>query len=176
VPYERERLDIRAGAHKQPAYLAVNPSGKVPALVDGGAAITESAAICAWLADRFPERGLAPRPEAPERGPYLQWMFYSVGVMEPSFTDAVLKRESPNFSVAWGDWRSVADVVSAALAPGPWMLGAAFSAADVMVGSMVHWGVEVAKLLADQPALVAYCARLQARPAFQRALALDAET
>ena len=175
VPYERERVDVRAGAHKQPAYLAVNPSGKVPALVDRGVAISESGALCAYLADRFPERGLAPALDAPERGAYLRWMFYAVGVMEPSFTDAVLKRESPNFSVAWGDWKSVAGVVGDALAPGPWLLGPRFSAADVMVGSVVQWGVEVAKLLAGDAALVAYCERFRARPAFQRALALDAE-
>jgi glutathione S-transferase len=176
VPYERERVDIRAGAHKQPAYLAINPSGKVPALVDRGIAIPESAAICAWLADRFPERGLAPPLGAPERGAYLRWMFYAVGVMEPSFTDRVLERESPNFNVAWGDWESVAGVVSDAVAPGPWLLGAPFTAADVMVGSIVHWGVEGTKLLAGRPALEAYTARLAARPAFQRAAAIDAAT
>lgn len=176
VPYERERVDIRAGAHKQPAYLAINPSGKVPALVDRGIAIPESAAICAWLADRFPERGLAPPLGAPERGAYLRWMFYAVGVMEPSFTDRVLERESPNFNVAWGDWESVAGVVSDAVAPGPWLLGVPFTAADVMVGSIVHWGVEGTKLLAGRPALEAYTARLAARPAFQRAAAIDAAT
>jgi len=91
-PFERKALKLRAGEHKKPAYLAINPSGKVPALVDGKQVITESAAICAYLADKYPESGLAPNVTAPKRGAYLSWMFFAAGVMEPSFTDKRLDR------------------------------------------------------------------------------------
>lgn len=91
-PFERNVLSLRAGEHKKPDYLAINPSGKVPALVDGEEVITESAAICTYLADKYADARLAPAVNSPHRGEYLRWMFFTVGVMEPSFTDRCLGR------------------------------------------------------------------------------------
>jgi glutathione S-transferase len=175
VPYERVLIDIRSGAQNTPAYHAINPMEKVPALTDGDAAVAESAAICAYVADRVPEAGLAPPIGDPKRARYLHWLFFASGCIEAAFTEKFTKASLPSTSMAgWGSFDRVIGVIEEAVAQGPWLLGERFSAADVMVGSDVNFGINVFKLVEPRPALTAYVARCTARPAFQRAQAIDA--
>jgi glutathione S-transferase len=174
LPYELVKVDVRAGAQKDPAFRAISPLGKVPALVDGDTAVAESGAVCLYLADRYRAPKLAPDPTAPERGPYLRWMFFGPGCIEPAFLERALKREGAvrHLSAAWGSFDSVLDSLRAGLAPGPYLLGETFSAADVMIGAMLEWGV-VTGLVPNEEPFRGYVARLSARPALQRALRID---
>src|SRR5256885_4282729 len=135
LPYERVLTDITTGAQKTPEYLAINPMGKVPALKDGGAALGEAAAICAYVADRYPQTKLAPDISDPLRAKYLQWLFFSPSCIEPALIQIFTKIEVPASTAAWGSAEPVFDVLDGALEKGPWILGDAFSAADIMVGS-----------------------------------------
>jgi glutathione S-transferase len=175
APYERVLVDIRSGAQNSPAFHKINPMEKVPALTDGDAAVAESAAICAYVAERVPEAGLAPPIGDPMRGRYLHWLFFASGCIEAAFTEKFTKASLPSTSMAgWGSFDRVIGVIEEAVAQGPWLLGERFSAADVMVGSDVNFGINVFKLVEPRPALTAYVARCTARPAFQRAQAIDA--
>ncbi|MEX2206292.1 MAG: glutathione S-transferase [Myxococcota bacterium] len=173
--YELVRVDVRAGAQNDPAFRAISPLGKVPALVDGETVVAESGAICAYLGDRFPEAKLAPALSSPLRGPYLRWLFFGAGCIEPAFADRMLQREGqiPHLSAAWGSFDSVATALRDGLARGPWLLGDAFSTADVLIGSGVQWGVQT-KLLPDDAVFSGYVKRFEARPAWQRTLAIEA--
>ena len=173
--YELVRVDVRAGAQSDPAFRALSPLGKVPALVDGETVVAESGAICAYLGDRFPEAKLAPPLSSPQRGPYLRWLFFAAGCIEPAFMDRVLKRDGqvPHLSASWGSFDSVAASLRSGLERGPWLLGDAFSAADVLVGSMLEWGLQ-AKLLPDDAVFGGYVKRLGARPAWKRTLEIEA--
>jgi len=173
--YELVRVDVRAGAQNDPAFRAISPLGKVPALVDGETRVAESGAICAYLGDRFPEAKLAPPLASPLRGPYLRWLFFAAGCIEPAFLDRALSREGqvPHLSAAWGSFDSVAATLRGGLERGPWVLGDPFSTADVLVGSSVQWGVRT-KLLPDDAVFGGYLKRLEARPAWQRTLAIEA--
>ncbi len=174
APYERVLIDIRKGAQNTPAYHAINPMEKVPALTDGDAALAESAAICAYVADRVPAAGLAPPIGDPKRGRYLHWLFFAAGCIEAAYTEKVTKASPTTFSAGWGSFDRVIGVIEEAVATGPWLLGERFSAADVMVGADVYYGIDIFKVVEPRPALTAYVARCVARPAFQRALAIDA--
>ena len=174
VPYELVKVDVRAGAQSDPAFRAVSPLGKVPALVDGDAVVAESGAVCLYLADRHRDAKLAPDLAAPERGPYLRWMFFGPGCIEPAFLERALKREGavPHLSASFGSFDSVLGALRAGLTPGPYLLGESFSAADVMIGAMLEWGV-VTGLVPNEEPFRGYVARLIARPAHQRALRID---
>lgn len=168
IAYERELVDIRTGAQDVAEYRAINPMGKVPSLVDDGMAISEQGAICAWVADRFPEAGLAPAIDDPSRGPYLKWLFFAGNCIEPAYMQKVLGFETQKSQAGWGSYELVVDVLEGALKDGPWILGERFSAADVMIGSGVHFGLAFG-LLDARPALNAYRDRCVARPGFIRA-------
>ena len=173
-PYRTECLDYDA-AMKSPAYLAINPMGKVPALVHRGTVVTECAAICAYLADAFPEAGLAPAMDDPRRGTYYRWLFFAAGPVETAITARSLGLLAPADKarmVGYGRFDDVVDVLEGAVSSGPWLLGDAFSAADVYVGSHVLWGQQFGTLPA-RPAFAAYAGRLRAREALARANALD---
>ena len=169
LPYERVLTDISTGAQKAPEYLAINPMGKVPALQDGEAALGEAAAICAYVADRYPETGLAPAVTDPLRARYLQWLFFSPSCIEPAIIQIYTKLEVPPSTAAWGSATQTFDVLDAALQKGPWILGEKFSAADIMIGSGLNFAVRMFKMLPSQPSFDAYLERIVARPAFQRA-------
>lgn len=170
IAFELRRLDLAAREHKSAAYLAVNPMGKVPALVWDGVAITESAAICAFLADAVPAAGLAPPIGDPARGPYLRWMFWGAGCLEPAIVDRVLQRPTGlSRTLGYGDFDTVMRVLADALLPGPWLLGDRFSAADVLMGAGLRWAIHAGHLEAKAP-FADYVARLSARPAAQRAM------
>jgi len=173
APYEVRAIDFKAGAHKSPAYLAVNPMGKVPAIVHRGTVVTECAAICAYLADAFPEAGLAPPPG--ERGTYYRWLFFGAGTLEYALVDKMFARppvERPS-ALGYGHFADALRTLDGALEPGPWLDGGRFSAADVYIGSQLGYGATM-KIVEPTPAMSAYLARCQSRPAAARANALDA--
>lgn len=169
----RKDLNLAKGDHKTKWYMAINPMGKVPAIVHGETVITESAAIAMYLADLFPEAGLAPKIGDPARGTYLRWIVFNQAAVEPAVTDLALKREpgSPAM-MSYGTYDATIDALSGALAKGPYILGETFSAADVIVGSGVRWML-MFKLLPERREFTSYAERLTARPALQRALATD---
>jgi glutathione S-transferase len=169
LPYERVLTDISTGAQKAPEYLAINPMGKVPALQDGEAALGEAAAICAYIADRYPQTGLAPDITDPLRARYLQWLFFSPSCIEPAIIQIYTKLEVPPSTAAWGSATQTFDVLDAALQKGPWILGEKFSAADITIGSGLNFAVRMFKMLPSRPSFDAYLDRIVARPAFQRA-------
>jgi glutathione S-transferase len=168
-PYERVLTDITTGAQKTQEYLAINPMGKVPALKDGDATLAEAAAICAYVAERYPEAKLAPPLGDPRRAKYLQWLFFSPSCIEPALIQIFTKLDVPASTAAWGSATQVFDVLDAALARGPWILGDTFSAADIVIGSGLNFAVRQFKMVPSRPAFDAYIARCVARPAFQRA-------
>jgi glutathione S-transferase len=175
-PYDIKLIKLSAGDNLKPDYLAVNPMGKVPALKHGDAAITEVAAICTYLADEFPAKKLNVPVGTPRRGVYLKWLFFGPSVIEPAMTDrAFPRKEAPRASaVGWRDFDTVLDIVAKALAPGPYLMGEAFTAADVVIGSGLRYGM-MFKLIPERKEFADYVARLTARPAAQRAAAKDKE-
>lgn len=173
-PYELRLLDLKKGENRTPEYLAVNPMGKVPTLLHDGVAITEAAAICCHLADAFPEAKLNIPVGDARRGPYLKWLFFSPGCIEPAMTDVALKREAPpRPMVGYGDFDTLVGVLADALRQGPYLLGETFTAADVVLGSTLRWAM-MFELMPRRDEFTAYAGRLEARPALQRAEATDA--
>jgi glutathione S-transferase len=175
-PYDVHRLDLSKGDNRAPDYLAVNPMGKVPALKHGDVIITEAAAICTYLADEFPRAKLNVPIGDPRRGPYLKWLFFGPSCIEPAIMDRAFprKEEARRAALGYGDFDTVIDVVAKAVAGGPYLLGEQFTAADVVIGSTLRWGM-MFKLLPERPEFVAYTARLAKRPALARAEAKDKE-
>jgi glutathione S-transferase len=176
VPYERVLTDISTGAQKTPEYLAINPMGKVPALRDGDATMAEAAAICAYVAERYPQARLAPPLGDPLRAKYLYWLFFVPSCVEPAMVQLATKIEMNPLSAGWGDATRVFDVLDGALSKsnGQWILGENFSAADVMVGSILNFVVRLFKMTPTRPSFDRYLDACAARPAFQRAGALAA--
>ena len=168
-PYQRVLTDITTGAQKAPEYLAINPMGKVPALADGDATLAEAAAICAYVAERYPEAKLAPPLGDIRRAKYLYWLFFSPGCIEPAIVQLATKIEMNPVAAGWGEAQRVFDVLDTALSKGPWLLGDTFSAADVMIGSGLNFAVRLFKMIPARPSFDAYIDRCMARPAFQRA-------
>jgi glutathione S-transferase len=167
---------LSKGDNRVPDYLAVNPMGKVPALKHGDVIITEAAAICTYLADEFPRAKLNVPVGDPRRGPYLKWLFFGPSCIEPAIMDRAFprKEEARRAALGYGDFDTVTDVVAKAGAGGPYLLGEQFTAADVVIGSTLRWGM-MFKLLPERPEFVAYTARLAKRPALARAEAKDKE-
>jgi glutathione S-transferase len=170
APYRLELLSFDRGEHKKPAFLAVNPMGKLPAIVHRNTVVTEAAAICAYLADAFPVARLAPGNEEPARGTYLRWLFFGAGCIEAALMDRMLARPQPErtSSLGYGTYADTLNAVETALAPGPYLLGDRFSAADVYVGSQIGFGM-MTKGLEPRPAFQRYLAHLAERPAYRRA-------
>jgi len=172
--YERVRIDISEGAQKTPEYLAINPMGKVPALQDGDATLAEAAAICAYVAERYPQAKLAPPLGDPKRAKYLYWLFFGPGCIEPAMVQLSTKIEMNPVAAGWGDAQRVFDVLDAALTTGPWLLGETFSAADILIGSGLNFAVRMFKMVPSRPSFERYVDACSARPAFQRASAIAA--
>jgi glutathione S-transferase len=175
-PYDIHLLSLSKGDNRAPEYLAVNPMGKVPALKHGDTVITEGAAICAYLADEFPRAKLNVPIGTPCRGVYLKWLFFGPSCIEAAMIDRASprKEEARRAMLGYGDFDTVMDVTAKAVAKGCFLMGEQFTAADVIVGSTLRWGM-MFKLLPERPEFVAYTNRLAARPALQRAEAQDKE-
>jgi glutathione S-transferase len=175
-PYEVQLLSLSKGDNRAPDYLAVNPMGKVPALRHGDAVITEAAAICAYLADEFPRAKLNVPIGDPRRGPYLKWLFFGPSCIEPAMVDRAFprKEEARRAALGYGDFGTVINVVADAVARGPYILGEQFTAADVVIGSTLRFGM-LFKLLPERPEFTTYTGRLAQRPALQRAETKDKE-
>jgi glutathione S-transferase len=174
-PYRTVVLDYGT-TMKAPEYLAINPMGKVPAVAWRGVAVTECAAICAWLADACPEAGLAPALDDPARGTYLRWLFFAAGPLEAAVTARSLGLLAPPDkagTVGYGSFDQVVDALETAVSgDGPWILGDRFSAADVYVGSQLGWGLQF-RTLPERDAFKAYAGRLHQRAAAIRARDVD---
>lgn len=169
-PYTTVWLDY-GPEMKSADYLAVNPMGKVPALRDGDAVVTEAAAICAYLADRFPLAGLAPDPASRGRAAYLRWLFFAAGPLEQATVAHALGWQVPegrSGMVGFGSREQTLATLEGAVSAGPFLCGDAFTAADVYVGSSLGWGLMFGTI-DKRPAFEAYVARCQARPAARRA-------
>jgi glutathione S-transferase len=173
-PYDIHLLSMKSGENRQPEYLAVNPMGKVPALRHGDVVITEVAAICTYLADAFPAAKLNVPIGDRRRGPYLKWLFFSPGVLEPAIMDRAFPRkdEAPRAALGYGDFDTAMDTVAKAVTPGPYLLGDQFTAADLVVGSTLRWAIGF-KLIPERQEFVDYVARFADRPAAKRAQAKD---
>ena len=160
---------------KGPDYRAVNPMGKVPAIVHDGKVVTECAAICAYLAEAFPEAGLAPK--ADERADYYRWMFFGAGPLEQAIINHAMKWESPEDKQAmlgYGSYELAVETLAGWLADRDFVCGDRFTAADVYVGAQVDWG-QAFGTLPPHPVFAAYAERLRARPAYERGKAIDNE-
>ncbi|MBI3701295.1 MAG: glutathione S-transferase family protein [Afipia sp.] len=172
--YERVLIDMSANAHKSPDFLAINPMGKVPALKDGDATMAEAAAICAYVAERYPQAKLAPPLGDPRRMKYLYWLFYAPTCIEPAIMQIYTKMQVPSMMAGWGEATQVFDVLDAAVSKGPWILGEEFSAADVVICSGLNFAIKIFKMVPTRPSFDRYIATCAARPAFQRASAIAA--
>lgn len=174
-PYKLEIMGLRDGSLQSPAFRALNPMGKVPALVDDqGAVVTEQVAIFLHLADLFPEAGLAPAIGDPLRGPYLRWFVFYAASFEPAMIDKANKNEPGERGMSpYGEFDRVVDAVEGNLAKGPYMLGQRFSALDILWGSSIEWTM-MFDLLPKRPVFEAYARAYGSRPAIERARAKDA--
>src|SRR5215475_529487 len=174
-PYRTEILEYGT-TMKAPAYLAINPMGKVPALRHGNTIITECAAICTYLADAFPNAGLNIPIDHPLRGPYLKWLFFGPSVLESAVIDRAFPRaaEVRRAAIGYGDFDTTMDVVAKAVTPGPFLMGDKFTAADVIIGSNLRWGT-MFKMIPERKEFADYVARFADRPAAKRAQAKDDE-
>jgi glutathione S-transferase len=175
VDYDLHLVNLKSGEQRLPPYRHINPMGKVPAIRHLDMLITEQPAVFLYLADLFPEKGLAPAVDDPLRGPYLRWLVYYGSSFEPAVVDRSAKREPvPPSTSPYGTWDDVYNTVTAQLEKGPYLLGERFTAADVLWGGALHW-MTIFKLMPETPAMRAYIDLVVTRPAMQRAAAKDVE-
>lgn len=160
--YEIVPVDLEKREHKSPEFLAINPAGKLPALVDGATRIFEGAAIGLYLGDKFPQANVAPAVGAPDRGRYLSLMVYSTSQLEPSMGDMLLKEKTAP-SRGWTDFETAKDVLERELGDGPYLFAERFTLADIMIGSMFMWS-RLWGNSSGRPKIEAYVDRLSARP------------
>ncbi|WP_293865143.1 glutathione S-transferase family protein [uncultured Alsobacter sp.] len=174
APYDLHALNMMAGEQRSPAFLAVNPMGKVPTVTLGDAMVSEQVAVYLFLADLYPGAGLAPSVTDPLRGPYLRWMALYGSSFEPAVMDRAMKREPPPARMsAYGSFEDLYAMIEAQVAKGPWLLGDRFTAADVLWGTALGW-VSAFDLVPKSEAIGAYAARVAARPAAVRVREADA--
>ena len=166
---EQVFMDVTSGATRSSEYLAVNPMGKIPALVDDGVVATEAAAICAYLADRFPEQGLAPAVGSPERATYYRYLFFPGTTLEPMFPIRMLRvTEYSTEAVGWSDWDRCMNTVESMTPADGWALKSRFSAADVVFGGTLDFASQFGWLESPSAKVTGYIDRLRARPAYQQ--------
>ncbi len=162
-PYDIVVLDYDVGM-KSADYLAINPMGKVPAIVHAGKVVTECAAICAYLADAFPAAGLAPATDG--RADYYRWLFFAAGPVEAAITNKALGFAVPEGRerlAGYGTFDHAIDALERAVSGPAWICGDRFTAADVYVGAQVDWGLSFGSI-PSRPVFEAYAARLRERP------------
>ncbi len=167
--HEQIIVDIEAGETGTAEYRAINPMGKVPVLVDGDIVVTEVAAICAYLADKFIEKGLAPSPDSDQRGKYYRYLFVPGTTLEPMFTFNLLEiSDYPANSVGFGDWERCLATIESMTPETDWALGDQFTAADIVFGGTLDFAVQLGWLSSPSPKVAAYVRRIKARPAYQQ--------
>ena len=167
APHEQIFVDFPNGAGNTPEFRALSPMGKVPVLVDGATVITETAAICAYLADKFSEKGFAPPPGSQERGKYYRYLFFAGNTLEPLLSLRAMGIVHPDATQAgWGDLPRVLAAVESMTPAAGWVLGDPFSAADVIFGGWLDYSIRM-KWIDASPKLAAYMDRLRARPVYQ---------
>jgi glutathione S-transferase len=175
APYQLHVLNMKAGEQRQAAYLAVNPMGKVPAILHGDVLVTEQVAIGIYLADLFPEAGITPSIGDVLRGPYLRWYVFYAACFEPALVDKALKREAgPTGMLPYGDVPTTLGTLTAQLRRGPWLLGERFTAADVLWGTALTWMTGFGLVDAVDP-IKGYVDRWNARPSVKKVAQIDAE-
>jgi glutathione S-transferase len=175
VPYDLEVLNLKTKQQRGDKYLAVNPMGKVPAVVHRGVLVTEQPAVYMYLADLYPEKGLAPALTDPIRGAYLRWMVFYGSSFEPAVVDRAMKHPPTDPSTCpYGDYDTMMSTVEKQLSTGPWMLGERFTALDILWGMALSWTTGF-KLVAETPVIKAYIDRVNVRPSIVKANKLDAE-
>ncbi len=168
VPYDLHVLNMKAGEQRQPGYLAINPLGKVPAVHVGDTLVTEQGAIYLYLADLFPESGLAPALTDPDRGAYVRWLFIYGSCFEPAVVDHYLKREPASMNeTPYASYESLIDMLEEALKKGPYLLGERFTAADLLWGVALSW-TTMFGLVEARPAFQAYMDRINSRASIQK--------
>lgn len=173
--YELRVINMKAGEQRSPAYLAVNPMGKVPAVTHGDALVTEQVAIFLYLADLFPQAQLAPALDDPLRGPYLRWLVYYAAAFEPAIVDRAMKREQAPLAMSpYGDYETMLRTLTDRLAQERFILGERFSAADILWGTALGW-TTMFKLAPETPVIMEYVERINARPSVAQVKARDAE-
>lgn len=167
VPHEQVIVDLAAGENKSPEYRKINPMQKLPVLVDGKTVVTEVAAICAYLADKFPEKGFAPEIGTAERGSYYRYLFIAGNTLEPALSLAALGIEHPQpDSAGWGDMPRVLDTIETMTPDVDWALGKQFTAADIVFGGLLDFSVAF-NLIEASPKVAAYVERIRNRSAYQ---------
>lgn len=173
VPYDLHVLNMKAGEQRQPGYLAINPLGKVPAVHVGDTLVTEQGAIYLYLADLFPEAGLAPAVTDPDRGAYVRWLFIYGSCFEPAVVDHYLKREPASMNeTPYASYESLIDMLEESLKKGPYLLGERFTAADLLWGVALSW-TTMFGLVETRPAFQAYMDRINGRASIQKVSAED---
>jgi glutathione S-transferase len=174
VPYDLHVLNMKTGEQRQPAYLAINPLGKVPAVRVGDTLVTEQGAIYLYLADLFPEAGLAPALTDPDRGAYLRWLFIYGSCFEPAVVDRFMKREPGSMNeMPYASYESLIDMLEETLKKGPYLLGERFTAADLLWGIALRW-TTMFGLVETRPAFQAYMERIGNRASIQKVSTEDA--
>lgn len=173
APYELRVLNMKAGEQRQPDFLAVNPMGKVPALMDGSTLVTEQVAIFIHLADLFPQARLAPALDDPQRGAYLRWLVYYAACYEPALVDRFLERPPAEpMHTPYSDFDTMLKVLETQLASSPYLLGDTISAADVLWGTALSWGMAFG-IVPERAVFAAYAERITSRPAAKRVAERD---
>jgi len=168
-------VNLRAGDHKKPDFLSVNPMGKMPAMEHDGVIITETAAICAYLADIFSDKGFAPPLSDPGRGAYYRWLFYSPSVVEPMMLDKLGNITRDNVvGAGHGTEADVLKTLELALADGEYLLGAEATAADIVLGSTLNYATMFGAI-EKKGAISDYIDLVTSRPAYARMRAVSAK-
>ncbi len=175
APHTVHLVDLKKGEQRAPAFLAVNPMGKVPAIRHRDALVTEQVAIYLYLADLFPAAGLTPGIGDPDRGPYLRWTAFYGSCFEPALVDRAMKREPARAATSpYGTFETMFDTLISQLRAGPYLMGERMTAADILWGTALTWTTRFG-LLPERPEVAAYVERITSRPAFKTAAARDAE-
>jgi glutathione S-transferase len=175
APYQLHVLNMKAGEQRRPEYLAINPLGKVPAILHRGELITEQVAIFIYLADLFPAAGLAPVIGDTRRGVYLRWLIYYASCYEPALVDRAMQREpAPHATSPYGTFDTMLETIVGQIRERPYLLGDTISAADILWGNALNWGV-MFKLVPEEKAVIDYVARIVQRPAAIKVTSMDAE-
>lgn len=175
APYELHVLNMKAGEQRRPDYLAINPLGKVPAIRHRGMLVTEQVAIFIYLADLFPDASLAPAFGDPLRGPYLRWLVYYAACYEPGLVDKAMKREpGPPAMSPYGDFDSMLATIVDEIERQPYLLGDNISAADILWGNALNWGM-MFQLVPESEAILRYVERVIQRPAALKVAEMDAK-